>query len=275
MKHVHFFRRAAAILLSSALLLVFSACSQNGGASGAFAGSAASSDEAASSSAGISLPAQSGTSAAATTGAAPADSSETSAEVTLPGKSPLSAYQSVLQNKAEFFSTDANKNLNISQLNQAVSDDSGVTAKAAKLAMVDLENDGTPEVILWLVVNNNDYYGFEVLRYQDGVVYGYTLPYRAFMDLKADGTFSFSSGAADYGFGTVKFTEKGYSVEKISYCESGYDSNNNQSISYFVDHESAAENDFLSALNKQSEKTGVTWYDFTDDNIKTMLANFK
>lgn len=275
MKHVHFFRRAVAILLSSALLLVFSACSQNGGASGAFAGSAASSDEAASSSAGISLPAQSGTSAATTTGAAPADSSETSAEVTLPGKSPLSAYQSVLQNKAEFFSTDANKNLNISQLNQAVSDDSGVTAKAAKLAMVDLENDGTPEVILWLVVNNNDYYGFEVLRYQDGVVYGYTLPYRAFMDLKADGTFSFSSGAADYGFGTVKFTEKGYSVEKISYCESGYDSNNNQSISYFVDHESAAENDFLSAINKQSEKTGVTWYDFTDDNIKTMLANFK
>ena len=271
MKHVHFFKRAAAILLSSVLLLIFSACSQNGGVSSGPASSAAASDEPASSSAEIPLPAQSDTSLATTTSDAPTNSSE----ATLPGTSPLSAYQSVLQNKAQFFSTDANKNLNINQLNQAVSNDSSVTAKATKLAIVDLENDGTPEAILWLAVNNNDYYGFEVLRYQDGVVYGYTLWYRAFMDLKADGTFSFSSGAADYGFGTVKFTENAYSVDKISYCESGYDSNNNQSVSYFVDHGSATEGDFLSAINKQSEKAAATWYDFTDDNLETILSNFK
>ena len=81
-------------------------------------------------------------------------------------------------------------------MNLAVRDDSNVTAKATKLAIVDLEKDDTPEVILWLVVNNDDYYGSEVLRY------------RSFIDLKADGTFSCSSGAADYGFGTVKFAKK-------------------------------------------------------------------
>ena len=271
MKHVHFSKRTAAILLSSVLLLIFSACSQNGGVSSGLASSAAASNEPASSSAEIPLPAQSDTSSATKTSDAPTDSSE----ATLPGTSPLSAYQSVLQNKAQFFSTDANKNLNINQLNQAVSDDSSVTAKATKLAIVDLENDGTPEAILWLAVNNNDYYGFEVLRYQGGVVYGYTLWYRAFMDLKADGTFSFSSGAADYGFGKVKFTGNAYSVDKISYCESGYDSNNNQSVSYFVEHGSATEGDFLSAINKQSEKAAATWYDFTDDNLETILSNFK
>mgnify|MGYP000023240895 FL=1 len=190
-------------------------------------------------------------------------------------KSPMRAYQSVLQNKAQFFSTDAKKDLNITQLNQAVSDDSSVKVDVTKFAIVDLENDSMPEVVLWLAENSNDYFGFEVLRYQDGVVYGYTLPYRSFMDLKEDGTFSFSSGAADYGFGTVKFTEKGYTIDKISYSESSYDSDNNQIISYYVNNENATEEDFLSAINKQSEKAGVTWYDFTDDNIQTHLSDDK
>jgi hypothetical protein len=146
--------------------------------------------------------------------------------------------------------------------NQTVSADSSVEAKVTKFAIVDLENDDMPEVILWLTVNNNDDFGFAVLRYQDGVVYGYTLPYRAFMDLKDDGTFSFSSGAADYGFGTAGFTKEGYTVKKISYSESAYDANNNQVISYFVNNESAAKEDFLSAIDKQNEKVGAAWYDF-------------
>lgn len=184
----------------------------------------------------------------------------------------METYKAVLQGKTEFFSVNANKNLNISQLNQSVSDDSSVTAKATKFAIVDLDNDGSPEVILWLTVNNDDYYGFEVLRYQNGAVYGYTLWYRAFMNLKADGTFSFSSGAADNGFGTVKFTENTYSIDKITYSESSYDSDNNMSVSYFVDHESATEDEFLAAVNQQSEKADATWYDFTDDNIEAEFS---
>ncbi|MGI6668952.1 MAG: hypothetical protein ACOX4M_05905 [Acetivibrionales bacterium] len=203
----------------------------------------------------------------AKTGQSPPVSSEMSLHPASPGTSAISAYYSVLQNKAPFFSIDAKKDINIAQLNLAVSSDSSVKAKVTKFAIVDLEKDDVPEVVLWLAVNGNDDFGFEVLRYHDGVVYGYTLPYRSFMDLKDDGTFSFSGGAADYGFGTVKFTEKGYAIDKISYSESGYDSSNNQIISYFVNRESAAKEDFLSAINKQSKKPAATWYDFTDDNI--------
>lgn len=186
--------------------------------------------------------------------------------------SPLNTYQSILQNKTQFFSTDAKKYLNIDQLNQTVSDDGSIKVKAIKFAIVDLEKDNVPEVILWLDVNTNEYYGFEVLRYQDGVVYGYTLPYKSFMDLKDDGTFSFSSGAADNGFGTIKFTENGYMIDKITYSESSYDSGNNQITSYFVNNQSASEEDFLSAVNKQSEKAKVTWYDFTDENLEKLLS---
>lgn len=184
----------------------------------------------------------------------------------------METYKAVLQGNTEFFSTDANNNLNISQLNQAVSDDSNVTAIATKFAIVDLDNDGTSEVILWLTVNNDDYYGCTVLRYQNGVIYGYTLWYRSIMDLKANGTFSFSSGAADSGFGTVTFTENTYTINKITYIESSYDSNNNMRVSYFVNRESATEDEFLSAVNRQGEETDASWYDFTDENIEIKLS---
>lgn len=187
-------------------------------------------------------------------------------------KSPMSEYQSILQNKSHFFNVDAKKDLNINQLNEAVSDDSSVKVEVRKFTIVDLDKDDQQEVILWLAVNNNDDFGFEVLSYQDGVIYGYTLTYRAFMNLKDDGTFSFSSGAMDYGVGTLEFTDEGYTVDMISYSESDYDSNNDPDISYFVNHESATEEDFLLAINKQSEKTGVVWYDLTDDNIESLLS---
>lgn len=202
----------------------------------------------------------------------PPASSESSLTPSPSDLSPKEVYLSVLQDKAPFFSIDANKELNISQLNQTVSDNSSVTTKVTKFAIVNLENDDIPEVILWLSVNNNNDYRFEILRYQDGLVYGYTLPYRSFMDLKDDGSFSFSSGAADFGYGTMELTEKGYTINRISYSESVYDSNNNQIISYFVNNESATNEDFLTSINEQSEKTGATWYDYNDDNMEKILS---
>ncbi|GAE90179.1 hypothetical protein [Acetivibrio straminisolvens] len=190
-------------------------------------------------------------------------------------KSPMSAYRSVLQSKTTFFSIDANKELNITQLNEAVSADSSVKVEATKFAIVDLENDNVPEVILCLSVNDNDGSGFEILRYDNGMVYGYTLSYRSFMDLKADGTFSFSGGVADHGFGTIEFTNKGYTVNKITYCEASYDSGNNLIFSYIVNHKTSTEEDFLAAINMQDEKPDTIWYDFTDNNIETLLTQAK
>lgn len=202
----------------------------------------------------------------------PSVSSDTPLSPTPSEKSPLSTYQSVLQNKISFYSIDTQKDMNITQLNQAVSEDSSVKVTVTKFAVVDLENDDIPEVILWLSVNNNDF-GFEILHYLDGVVYGYTLSYRSFMDLKEDGTFSFSSGAADYGFGMVELTENGYTINKISYSEPSYDSNDIQVVSYYVNHESATRDAFLLAMNTQNDKTGATWYDFTDSNMETLLSD--
>lgn len=176
-------------------------------------------------------------------------------------------FQSVLQGRTSFFSTDANQSLSINELGQAVGIDSSITVKPIKFAVIDLDGDNVQEIVLWLQVNENDSYGFEILRQQGGQIYGYALTYRAFMDLKKDGTFSFSSGAADSGFASISFTDKSYKIDEIAYSESSYDANNELTVSYFVNGQAATEAEFLSAVEKQDGKESILWYDFNDENI--------
>jgi len=183
----------------------------------------------------------------------------------------LSAIKAVLLGNAEFYETGIRETLDISRLNQAVSSDGAVTVKTTRFAIIDLDNDGMKEVVLRLQVNGNDDYGFEVLRYQDGVVYGYVMWYRSFNQLKADGTFSFSSSAMDSGFGALSFTDQTCSVDKITYSESSYDTGNNLSVSYFANNKRVTQDKFDAAIKKQDEKPDAVWHDFTNDNIEIVL----
>jgi len=186
---------------------------------------------------------------------------------------PMNMYQSVLLNKATFYSTDIQKQLYISQLNQTISSDSSVQVETAKFAMVDLDKDDIPEIILWLTANFNDDFGFEVLHYKDGGVYGYTLWYRTFMDLKEDGTFSFLQGASESGYGTITFTKDGYTIDEITYSKLNIYSDNKDKISYFVNKASASYDEYLSAIIEQSRKADASWYNLTDKNIVKFLSN--
>ena len=178
----------------------------------------------------------------------------------------------VLKGNMTFYSTDTAQNLSIRELGRAVSGDSGVTAKVLKYATIDLDGSGVPEVILWLQVNENASFGFEILRQKSGQVYGYTLPYQSFMDPKQDGTFSFSGGAADSGFGTLSFSDAAYTINEITYSQSAYDANNELTVSYCVNGQAASEAKFLAAVEKQNGKENLPWYDFTDENLASGIA---
>lgn len=266
MKRPHFFKRAVAILLSSVLLLIFSACSN--GVPSALAGAAHSNEP--SSSAEIPLPTQPATPSPITPSNAPADSGQPSPEATPSGASPLSAYRSVLENETEFFSTDANKNLTISQLNQAISSEA-VTVAVSDFALIDIGHAGAPAVILSLNVNGNSY-GVEVLSYQDGIVYGYTFSIRQLGDLRADGTFVSSGGAADVGICTIAFDKTTYLIDQFTYCESNTDSKGNMSLSYYVNHQSATQDAYNAAFSQWQEIPHATWYDFTAAHIDAKLS---
>lgn len=135
------------------------------------------------------------------------------------------SYRAILSGEEDFISVDlGNKELNIKDIRNVVTPDDSVTVEPTKFTFLDLDGDGENEIVLWLQINGISDYGFEILHAQEGAVYGYTLPYRAFMDLKTDGTFSFSSGAADSGIGKLRFAEDGYTIEEQGYGEDQQDS---------------------------------------------------
>ena len=206
------------------------------------------------------------------------DTGNSSQEILLPSKDPTPSatishrdiYKAVLLNEMEFYNTDEHKNMHLD--NVSVSSDTNVITKITHFAVVDLDGDGYSEVILWVKVNGVVDYGSLILHYQDEKVYGYNLVIRAFMDLKTDGTFSFSSGAANHGFSTISFSNDICTFDRVTYCESGVDSDGNQFVKYIVNHESAGEANFYAAYEEQDKKADVLWYELTEKNIEAVLS---
>lgn len=176
----------------------------------------------------------------------------------------LKQYRLVLNNDAPFLHVPARSTLYLGQLNGSF-DDLPVTF--TQFAVADVDADGRGEVMVKLTVSGNEY-GYEVLDVRDGTVYGYELVYRAMLDLKADGTFSFASSASDAGFGILQWTDDGYRIQPTAYSELASDG-----TVYFYHDEAVISNEaFYLLQNAQDSKTAVTWYDFTDAYIEKVLG---
>ncbi|MCM1124740.1 MAG: hypothetical protein NC416_19365 [Eubacterium sp.] len=189
-----------------------------------------------------------------------------------PPASEGTTFKSVLLGKSNFVCTDLeNQSLNISEIKHAVTDDDSVTIGVTKFAWIDLDGDGEEETVLWLQMNGISDCGFEILHYQNGEVYGYTAPYRAFMNLKTDGTFLFSNGSADFGVGQMIFSGTAYRINGQVYSESEYDADKECMVRYYADEEACSEDAFHAAIDRQEQKMDVIWYDLSDDNINAVL----
>jgi len=151
-------------------------------------------------------------------------------------KTPLKA---VMQGNAEFYSVEDEKSLKLEQLTL----DDGAPIRVQQFALLDLDGDGTQEVVLSLGVEKEEYYGFEVLRYQGEKVYGYRINYRALAQLKNDGTFMASEGAMLNTPSKLNFTDSGYAFQDLT-----------------ID------------LDVQEKKPDAVWYDFTDVKIAEVLG---
>ncbi len=202
--------------------------------------------------------------------ASPDGNSKTAAPQTpSDNESSLNPYQAVLLNNAEFFSTDNKKEV---LLNDFLTNKElyGTIFKASRFAVLDMDGDKAPEVVLELTVQDNPEF-YEILHMVDGKVYGYNIVYRGLEWLKADGTFSYSSGAADNGYGKMKFQSDAYETEILAYMQSNQ-SNDGMTISYFIENEAVTEEAYQSYMKEQDEKEDVSWYEFSQTNVETELA---
>ena len=177
------------------------------------------------------------------------------------------ALQKVLQGEIEFYLTDAYTGEEKAALlpRDGHWDFLGSpewNAFFSRYALLDLDGDGTTEAALEVSQRwEEDIYpsGYLILREHEGAVQGYEMYIRSMNELKADGSFSYSSGAMDSGFAFLRF-ENGLPVpEPFTWCESGEDM---ETVYFYVDGQPAAEEDFSQAVLKQNAKPEPDWMPF-------------
>lgn len=123
-------------------------------------------------------------------------------------------------------------------------------------AVADVNQDGRDDVILSMQLGGDRYYGFLVLTEVEGNVGGYEYFYRAMIGLKADGTFSFSSGASDNGFGYASFG--GLSPDIVTLGERSSLSGH----SFYLNGKQVSEEAYQQAVQAQDRKPDAVWLPF-------------
>lgn len=180
--------------------------------------------------------------------------------------SALEAFKAVFLNNIEFYSTDNKKKIYLNDFitNNEIYD---TTFQVTKFTVLDMNGDKAPEVVLEL--SSGDLPSFyEVLHYMNDTVYGYIFTYRSLGELKADGTFMYSSGAADSGVGKLKFESDTYNIDILG-CIKPSEGDTSLTISYFIDNKPVTEEDYDTFINEQYEKKDAVWYEYSQKNIET------
>ncbi len=139
-----------------------------------------------------------------------------------------------------------------------------------RFAVLDADGDGRGEVVIQECIGDGQY-GSLILDAQDGKVYGYELWLRAYMRLKTDGSFSFSSGAQDNGVGTLTLDKGQLTYNTLGESRTQEDG----SVAYSVDGQPSDDDGFQTVWNAYDQKEDVRWYDWTAENLDAVLGQTK
>lgn len=142
-----------------------------------------------------------------------------------------------------------------------------------RFTVMDMNGDGMAEVVLEV----GEPEGFLILTYHEGVVYMAEEVYRGLLDLKDDGTSSFSSGALDNGvwdFCFVVEEESGRPVNIGRFVLAESRSGEDGSVTYWFDGgaEQTDEDGYRAFIAEQDAKLDALWYDYTEENVKMLLG---
>ena len=131
------------------------------------------------------------------------------------------------------------------------------------------EGAGYDSFVVLNVTVNGEALGYLVLTSADEVICAYGCNYRAMIGLKEDGSFSFSSSAAESGVATF-YKDENRDAQYNVLAESKLDENEN--VVYFVNGEAADEDAFTAVINAQNEKADATFVPATAENLALYLT---
>lgn len=154
----------------------------------------------------------------------------------------------VVANDEKFLWTETDKKLFLKEFD---------SDKIEEFCVNDLDGDGVAELLLQLESSN-----ILILHLEDKTVYGYTVPFRGMLDLKTDGSYGVSGGAAVYSIETINFNGEEYSFTELCYYD-GIEEENN--VIYRLNGETASKEEVTEYLQRQDEKENAVWYLFNEN----------
>ena len=137
--------------------------------------------------------------------------------------------------------------------------------KVVSFCLTDLDTDGCPEVILRL----SDDFGFQLLRWENGAVYGFPFVSRAMEDITLEGDIHGSNGAFDTLWYRARFSAS--QREDTEICRMQGDGN---VMRYFIGGKEVPEEDYRAFIDALMKKPRPSWHEFTPGNINAVIAGY-
>jgi hypothetical protein len=163
-------------------------------------------------------------------------------------------YMEVLERDGFFRNPEDNSLLRLSDLRNG---QEGMTLATTGFSRIDLNGDGQIEVVVQLEARDGAY-GVLVLYRSNNTVYGQTFGLRALGGLKLDGTYSFSSSAAESGIGRLAFDGAQCIQTQITYSEMVSDKDPYQ-VAYYVDNKPSNRAGFEAAIQRWTQQRDAVW----------------
>jgi len=131
-----------------------------------------------------------------------------------------------------------------------------------QFTIIDFEGNSTPEVIIEL-----SFHGDRIVFYDvGGKIYAAEFTFRGMTEIKKDGTFTGSSGAASSNISKLQFTN-GITEILLGYSDLIYENNEPYEV-YYINNEKVSEDEYSTFVKKNFEKEDTEWYSYSKDTFE-------
>lgn len=137
----------------------------------------------------------------------------------------------------------------------------------SQFAVVDMDGDTLPEIVLETEDDSGYLNGYCILRYIQGEVWGYAIGSRSLENLREDGTHMGDAGAGDIWIERLLFIDDTFVKDEIAHMEEGYSYGNYTFHGINVDKSVWDDTESSFFETKEAE-----WHDFTEEAIREWVT---
>ena len=167
-------------------------------------------------------------------------------------------FNSILENKQSFYDVSSKESMLLSEY-KAKTDYS-----IKRYAILDLNKDRDPEMVLWLGYYENDYLGFLVLHRDGDTVYAHDFPYRGMNGLRRDGGYLSSTSAFNMSIVRLDFNGDTYTENVLARREGD---GSFESIRHYIGEKEVTKQEFLEYYDRYDSSGIPDWYSYDIEEI--------